>query len=244
MSDLLKRYQNAVHDLFKKVEATQGANIAAAGEMIAECVSKGGAVHLGNICHMVEYDLLSRGGGPAFYKKFSYELKVDNSVRERDRSGVDKSIEGLAKYALQASNALPGDIIVLSSVSGRTPQVVDLAWEAKKFGLKVIAMTSMEYAVAVDPVHSSGKKFYEMADLVLDNCAPAAEAMLEVEGLDAKFAAASGLSSGYILWSATAVAVEALIKRGITPGIFKSANFPGGMEQYKQALEDYQKRGY
>jgi uncharacterized phosphosugar-binding protein len=244
MSELLSRYQEAVHDLFRKVESTQQENIVKAGEMIADCVLAGGAVHLSDICHMIEFDLLNRGGGVAFYKRFHYDLTVDNKVRDRDRSGADASIEGLARYALNASKALPGDIMVVSSVSGRTPRTVDLAWESKKMGLKVIALLSMEYARAVDATHSSGIKLYDMVDLVLDNCAPAAEAMLDVEGLDARFAAASGLSSAYILWSATAIAVESMMKRGVTPVVFKSVNYPGGPAHYEQAVKTYQERGY
>jgi uncharacterized phosphosugar-binding protein len=244
MSELLTRHQEAVHKLFKKVEDTQRENIIKAGEMVADCVAAGGAAHLSNICHMVEYDLLNRGGGPAFYKRFDYDLKVDNNIRERDRSGVDKDIWGLARYALQASGALPGDVLFISSVSGRTLKTVDLCWEAKKFGLKVILLISMEYARSVEPVHSSGQKLYEMADLYLDNCAPAAEAMLDVEGLDAKFAAASGLSSGYIMWGVTAVAVESMVKRGTAPGIFKSINYPGGWEHHHKVVKGYAENGY
>ena len=244
MSDLLDRYQQAVHDLFKKVEDSQRDNILKAAELVSDCVASGGAVHLSNICHMVEYDLLNRGGGPAFYKRFNYDLSIDNTVRERDRSQVDKNIEGLARYALQASGALPGDVLFVSSVSGRTPKTVDLCREAKKFGLTVIALMSVDYAKSVEPVHSSGQKMNEMVDLCIDNCAPVAEAMLEVDGLEAKFGAASGLSSGYILWSITAVAIESLLKRGITPGVFKSINYPGGWDHHAKVLENYKKKGY
>ena len=62
---------------------------------------------------------------------------------------------GDARYALMYSNIQPGDILVVSSVSGRTASVVDLAWEAVQMGIKVIAFTSMEYAQQVDPVHPS-----------------------------------------------------------------------------------------
>lgn len=242
---LLDRYQEAVRELLTRAANTQREAIIKAGNMIADTVAEGGAVHLGAICHKIEYDLIYRGGGPMFYKRFDYILDVDSKARPRDRSEVDTSIEGLGKYALRASTAKPGDILVLSSVSGRTPKVVDLAYEAKKFGLKVFVFTSMEYARAVEPVHSSGKKLYEMADIVLDNCAPAAEAMLDVEGIEAKFAAASGIASDFILWSMTAVAIEALQKKGITPGILKSANYPGGNDYNKEKIEpDYLKNGY
>lgn len=243
---LMQRYRDAVDDLFKKVRDTQTENIETAGRMVADCVASGGCVFLGDICHKIEYDLIYRGGGPIFYKHFSYKLDVESPSRTRDRSDLAIQTEGkAARLAIEMSNLRPGDVLFVSSVSGRSPAVVDLAYEAVKFGVKVIAFTSMEYAVEVDPVHSSGKKLYEIATLVIDNCAPAAEAMIEVEGLEARFAAASGIASDYILWSITAVAVEQLMERGITPGILKSANFPGGNDYNKTKIEpDYEKQGW
>lgn len=88
------------------------------------------------------------------------------------------------------------------------------------------------------------KKLYELADVVLDNCAPAAEAMMEVEGIEARLCAASGLSAAFILWSVTTVVVEELMKKGKTPGVLKSANFPGGNDYNKSYIEPrYEKEG-
>lgn len=242
---LMENYWEHVDALFAKVRSTQRENIITAGKMIADSIEQGGCIHLSSICHHIEYDFLYRGGGPIFYKRFNYDLNIDNAVRKRDRSDIDQNMEGLAVYALKASKIRPGDVLVVSSVSGRTAKVVDLAYEAKKMGVKVIALSSMEYATQVDPVHSSGKKLYEMVDLTLDNCAPAAEAMIEVEGLEPRFAAASGIASDYIMWSVTSVAVEELMKRGITPGILKSANFPGGNDYNKKFVEpQYEEKGY
>ena len=238
---LMERYQKAVDDLFAKVRNTQTENIIKAGQIVAESVANGDNIYLSGICHSIENDVIYRGGGPIFYKHFSYNLNVENNARKRDLS--DQSYErqtlAAARYALQQSNFRPGDVLFVSSVSGRTASVVDLAYEAVQMGIKVIAFTSMEYATQVDPVHPSGKKLYEIATLTLDNCAPAAEAMLEVEGIEAKFAAASGIASDYILWSLTSVAVEKLLEMGITPGILKSANFPGGNDYNKTVIEPH-----
>ena len=210
---LMHRYQKAVDDLFAKVRDTQTETIIKAGTMIAEAVANGGKVYLNDICHSIEMDLIYRGGGPIFYKKFN-----------RDEH----------KEQLKA-----GDVLVVSSVSGRTAHVVDLAWEAMEKGVNVIAFTSMEYARQVDPVHPSGKKLYEFVTLAVDNCAPAAEAMLEVEGIEARFAAASGIASDYIMWNITSVVVEKMLEKGLTPGILKSANFPGGNDYNKQIVEPH-----
>ncbi|MBQ7888423.1 MAG: sugar isomerase domain-containing protein [Erysipelotrichaceae bacterium] len=155
---------------------------------------------------------------------------MKSDARERDSSDMDLNMEGLGAYILKASTIKPGDVLFVGSVSGRTKHVVDLAWEAKKMGIKVIAMSSLSYARSVDPVHSSGQKLIDFVDLTLDNCAPAAEAMLEVEGIEANFAAASGIASSYILWSVTAVVLEEMMKRGKTPRLLKSVNFPGGVD--------------
>ena len=236
---LLDQYNQAVDDLILKVRTTQRENIIKAGKLIADTVASGGQVYLSKICHEIENDIIYRGGGPIFYKHFAYGMHVEKNARVRDRSDLDTSVWGMAAYALKMSDMRPGDVLMVSSVSGRTVSTVDLAYEAKKFGLKVIVFISMEYAQAVEAVHPSGMKLYEMADIVMDNCAPAAEAMMEVPGIEAHYAAASGITSDILLWSMTTVAVEELLNRGITPGILKSANFPGGNEYNKTIIEPH-----
>ncbi len=242
---ILDDYQKRVEELLNQVKTTQRENIIKAGELIVETLENGGNIYLGEICHSIQNDLIDRGGGPFFYRKFQYKLDVQSDARQRDRSDMDLDMEGLGAYILKASTIKPGDVLFVGSVSGRTKHVVDLAYEAKKMGIKVIAMSSMSYAQSVDPVHSSGLKLYEMVDLTLDNCAPAAEAMLEVEGIEANFAAASGLSSAYILWSVTAVALELMRDKGMDPLLLKSTNYPGGPD-YNDGLvrPRYWKQGY
>ncbi len=124
-------------------------------------------------------------------------------------------------------------------ITSQLSPVVERTVESVAKGVNVIAFTSMTYATQVEPVHESGKKLYELATLVLDNCAPATEAMLEVEGIEAHFAAASGIASDYILWSLTSVAVEKMLKDGYTPGIFKSINYPDGSEYNETIIKPH-----
>lgn len=215
---LVERYQQAVYQLLGKAAETQKENIIKAGEIVANAAEHGKKIYLNGICHSIENDLIYRGGGPIFYKHYENEEKTPLSE---------------------------GDVLFVSSVSGRTLPVVELAWNSMEKGVNVIAFTSMEYAQAVDPVHPSGKKLYEFVTLAVDNCAPAAEAMLDVEGIEAKYAAASGIASDFILWSLTSYAVEKMLADGYTPGILKSANFPGGSDYNKTVVEPhYDEFGY
>ena len=136
----------------------------------------------------------------------------------------------------------PSKILILGDLAVNKD---NLLGKAKKMGIKVIAMSSLSYAKSVDPVHSSGQKLIDFVDLTLDNCAPAAEAMLEVEGIEANFAAASGIASSYILWSVTAVVLEEMQNRGMDPLLLKSANYPGGPEYNNGTVRPrYWKQGY
>lgn len=241
---LLDRYNEAIDGLLNAVRTTQRENIIRAGRMIADAVAGGACVHVHDTGHIIDSELIFRGGGLILYKRFKYGLSVENPVRARDRSDLDTSMAGLAAYALKASGARPGDIMILGSVSGRNLPVVDLALESRKMGLTNIVITSMTYSPQVKSDHPSGKRLFEVADLVIDNCAPAAEAMLEVDGLKTRFAAASGIAAASIMWSITSVVIEALMEKGITPGVLASANFPGGNEYNEQVIKTYEEHGW
>ena len=214
---LMDRYQSAIVDVISKVRDTQRENLIRAGEIVAKAVENGNKIYLGKIVHGIEGDLFYRGGGPMFYRLYK---EGETELKE-------------------------GDVLFVSSVSGRTKSVVDLAYDCVQKGISVIALMSMSYATQVDAVHESGKKLYEFATLTIDNCAPPAEAMLNVDGIEAPFAASSGISSSYLMWSLTSVAVEKMLADGYTPGILKSANFPGGNDYNKTVIEPhYEKFGW
>lgn len=241
---LLDTYFEHIDDLFARVKSTQRDNIIAAGKLFAKTISTGNAIHIYDTGHIVNAELTNRGGGLIALKPLQWDLPIYNPVRSRDRSGFDTGVEGLMKYVLHASGVCPGDCIVIGSVSGKSLHVVDMALEAKNYGMSVVGLTSLDYSSSVKSGHSCGKRLFELSDVVLDNCAPVAEGMIKVEGIEAPFAAASGLSAAFLMWSACAVAVEELLKMGITPSILKSANFPGGEEYNEQLEKRYNETGF
>ena len=95
---LLDKYNEAVDELIKKVRTTQRENVIKAGKLIAETVENGGNVYLSGICHSIENDLIYRGGGPIFYKHFSWGMNVEKQGRNRDRSDIDQSTWGTVSY--------------------------------------------------------------------------------------------------------------------------------------------------
>ena len=91
-----------VEELLHKARDTQRENVIKAGTMIADSIEQGGNIYLSGICHAIEMDLINRGGGPTFYRKFAWKLDItENNARQRDRSDLDTNMEGLAAYALK-----------------------------------------------------------------------------------------------------------------------------------------------
>ena len=95
---------------------------------------------------------------------------------------------------------------------------------------------------SVDSPHS-GLKAVRARGCGIDNCAPAAEALMEVEGLEPRICAASGLSAAFIMWSVTTVVVEELMKKARFRR-FEKRKLPGGNDYNKTYVEPrYEKEG-
>ena len=188
---LKERFYGASAELFERIRNSQKSNIEAAGQMMADSVANGGCIHMFDTGHIIDSELLNRAGGLVLLRRFRYHNGVESSAKKRPMDGKNTSMEGLAEYALRSANILPGDVMVIGSVSGKTLNVIDLAVECKKMGVKTIGITSIEYSKTLESGHSCGKRLFELADVTIDNCAPFGDAMLEIESIEAPFIPAS-----------------------------------------------------
>ena len=95
---LLDRYFETIDKLYAKIRETQRGNVLQAGRLIAKSVQNGACVHIFDTGHIINSELVERGGGLMLYKPFKYSLNVEDPVRPRDRSHINTSMEGLAAY--------------------------------------------------------------------------------------------------------------------------------------------------
>ncbi len=240
---LIDRYAQAIRERMDQVLETQRGNIEAAAEVIVNAVENGHNVHVFDSGHIINSELINRAGGLALLKALKYTFTVEDPVRDVDRSGTEPDLVGIGKIVLTSSKAIPGDVLIMGSVSGRAVNLVDLALAAKDMGISLIVMTSLEYSGAVQSAHPCGKRIFELADVVIDNCAPKGDAMLEVEGATNKFGPASGLTAAFAMWCVSAEVVDRMIARGMKPTLFRSVNFPGGWEDYHEMVKRYEETG-
>jgi len=130
-------------------------------------------------------------------------------------------------------------VLILISTSGRNPAPIEVAIEAKARGLTLIVITSLEYSRGVSSRDPSGRKAYELADLVLDNYSPKGDAVLALEGLPQKTGSTSGVVASVIMHAIVSQVVENLVARGFAPPIYMSGNLDGGAEHNARMLAAY-----
>lgn len=153
-------------------------------------------------------------------------------------------MERLVGYGTALAEKTPfkeGDVLVVHSVSGRNPVIIELAMEAKKIGVTVIGLTNLTYSKSVESRHPSGKNLYEVCDTIIDNHGDRGDSMCEIDGMDMKVGPSSTVVGATIVNTIVVETVKKLRENGMDkPPIFYSANLDGGDELNKQLISDYQ----
>jgi uncharacterized phosphosugar-binding protein len=143
----------------------------------------------------------------------------------------------LSQYDFRA-----GEHLIVISNSGINAAPVEAALYGKEHGLVVTAITSLTHSRSVASRHSSGKKLYELADHVIDNCGPAGDALLEVPGVEERICATSTVTTALIMNMLMAEVVGRLVAAGMTPPVLRSANLPGAAKTYQERCADLERR--
>ncbi len=237
---LKEKFYTEIEHLFSKIRTTQQEAIENAAIQIANRIEEGGSVYLFDTGHIIDSEIYNRAGGLVLMRRFTFDIQVNDNSRWNTELGADHNdlMSGYTGFVLQLSHLKAGDVLLIGSVSGKTINVIDLALEAKKRGIYVVALTSVVYSSQLASMHQSKLRLYEAADIVIDNCAPYADAMMDVEGLDSKFIPASGIAAAYIMWALNAEIVEQLLAKGIQPGVLRSVN----VEENRVYNQELQKR--
>lgn len=143
-------------------------------------------------------------------------------------STLQERVEGFSDQYLDLENVSGDDTMIIVSVSGRNAGVVDMAKEAKKVGMKVIALTSLDFSESVTSRHSSGKLLKDVADVVIDLKCVSGDACLSMDGVEPKFCGTSTVLGMTVMESIVARTVELCVEQGVIPPIYVSSNLDKG----------------
>ncbi|HOJ34600.1 MAG TPA: sugar isomerase domain-containing protein [Candidatus Hydrogenedentes bacterium] len=242
----LDRYFEKMEEVLAAIRTTQRKQIERAGEAVAEALAHGGALLIMDTGHMLRHEAFVRAGGLIAWTPFSYNLHVENPLDWRSIERTSKESAALearlVALALDSSKLKRGDILIINSNSGRTTNVVETALQCGKRGITTIAICSSEQMKKCDPVHPSGKKLADVADIFIDNCTPHGDALVEVRDNE-KMCPGSGIASVYVLWAIQAEAVERLQARGLNPSIYRSVHL-GGYAFIEKQKKKFLKKGF
>src|SRR4030095_4441437 len=95
-----------------------------------------------------------------------------------------ENVSGLAERILRHYDVHPPDAALVASSSGSGVVAVEMAEGFRRRGIKVVAIVSRAHAEASPSRNPDGRRLQDVADLVLDTCAPAGDAMGCVPWLD------------------------------------------------------------
>ena len=147
--------------------------------------------------------------------------------------------EGFAPAVLDTMTTSSADTMIIVSVSGRNAAGIDMAMAAKEKGMKVIAVTSLNYSTQVTSRHSSGKLLKDVSDIVLDICGVKGDSVLEDERVSEKFCSTSTVVAMTLLVGIVGQVIQNLADLGVDPPIWVSGNLDRGDEINAEHIRRY-----
>jgi uncharacterized phosphosugar-binding protein len=233
MENYIEKYFSFVTERMNLVVRESGASIAQAAEAVASTIQKDGMFYLFGSGHsaLTARDAAYRAGGLAS------ALLIDDIAE-----GDAERLEGLAQYILARYDLHAGSAIAVISNSGINPTPIEVAMLTKQLGLTVIVITSLSHSQSVASRHSSGKKLYEVGDIVIDTHGVPGDAAIQLPNSQIKSGALSTVIGAAIVQAITVQTAAFLSQRGIKPPIWISANLPGGDENNNALQEKYRSR--
>jgi uncharacterized phosphosugar-binding protein len=219
-----ERYlRSALAALEHALEAQRDA-VRTAGAWVAEAVARDRLLFVtgSGHSHMLAEEVFYRAGGLVAVHPI-----LDPSLMLHDAAVSGSRLErlpGIAEVRLQAAGVGPGDVLVVASNSGRNAYPIEAADVGRELGARVIALTSLPHARSVASRHASGRRLFEVADLVLDTGVPAGDAAVSLDGLDVRVGPLSTVVGAALLNAVVVEAVAALLAGGRRPEVFESAN--------------------
>jgi uncharacterized phosphosugar-binding protein len=226
-------YEGYLDNLIERVQAikkTQGEAICQAAALVGDTLMGGHMVYTFGSGHsqLLSMEIQARAGGLYPVQAFIDPMKGKAEKLE----GYGTILAGYAPYK-------EGDLLFVISNSGRNPEPIEVALHARSKGVKIIVLTSMEHTNSVQSRHSSGKKLFELGDVVLDSHVPAGDASMSYRGLPAKAGALSTVLGATILNAVMVEAIQYLLDHNYEPPVLMSANLDGSEAYNEKVIQRY-----
>ena len=234
-----------------RIEETQMDNIKKAAAVMADTIECGRWVHTFGCGHAtlpIEEMYPRIGGFVGFHPMIEIPLSFFTHIT--GEMGVHQfvfleRVEGYGVEIMKGYTFDSRDTMWLFSHSGINNVNIDIALESKKKGMKVVVFGSAAAAKGKKTRHSSGKTIFDIADIVVDTCAPAEDASVTLKNHPDKIGPVSTMAFVTCVWMTITTVAEILADRGVKLYIHPSHNVPGdttARERLDEALAEYKQR--
>ncbi len=240
MSKSVEYFEN-LQKILARIATEQLDNIEKAARAVADTLENGGRVHAFGTghSHMLAEEIFYRAGGLVNVNPI---LETSLMLHESAAKSTElERLEGYGEILFDHHSINQKDILFLFSNSGRNGVAIDLALIAGERGVKTVVITNMEHTMQGASRHSSGKKLFEAADIVIDNCGCHGDASMRIDEINRSVAPTSTAAGAAILNAIEARAVEIMVSEGFTPEVFSSSNVDGGDEINNAYIAKYKK---
>ena len=244
-------YLDAAQAIVERIRTTQMDALMRAAEICTKSIAGDGLVHLFGTGHsrmFVEEMFPRHGSFPGFHPIVELSLTFHNQVvgaNGQRQAMFLEHVEGLGQAIMRNFVFSAPDSFMIFSNSGVNEIVVEVALEAKARDLPVIAVVSLEHCLASAPKHSSGKRLPDVADVTLDNCTPAGDALVKIEGLNDPVGPGSTIGAAAVTNALKCLIADQLTQLGKPPIVLTSAYFIGAeasKKQFDECYDDYRAR--
>lgn len=223
----MSSYIGCIHALLDEMAETNQETLPAAADILAASIAQGGIVHVFGSGHsaMLAQEVFYRAGGLACINAM---LDVNLTIYGTSRPTWVERQEGYAASIFASYDVLPGEVLLIMSTSGINAVPIEMALGARERGLTTIAVGSAHAYADVRSRHSSGSTLFGVADLVLDTCVPAGDAVVKLDDTDQRIGAVSTVLGAALLNDLVIRTAQRLQEMGEHVPIFTSQNVPGG----------------
>jgi uncharacterized phosphosugar-binding protein len=239
-------------EILRKIQSTQSEPIEQASQICAEAIGAGGLVHLFGTGHSripVEEMFPRYGSYPGFHPivelSMTFHTQVVGANGQRQAMFIER-MPGLAEVILSNFKFAPKDALIVFSASGLGAVVVEMARGARRRGLPVIAVTSVAQSQAGDIDEEVGARLLDEADVVIDLCTPAGDALSHLEGLaETPVGPGSTLAAVAVADAIKVRTAELLLAMGKMPPVITSATEVGrerSEELFEAAYREHARR--
>jgi uncharacterized phosphosugar-binding protein len=192
---------------------------------IARTVLSGGQVYAFGAGHSISLvnEMYRRAGSFRVLRPIWNAELTSHEDADEETKGQLETASGYYRELTRDLDWGPGDLCWVISNSGRNALVVEFAQEARRRGVEVVALTSVQHSTAVPPTPGL-PRLLDIADHVLDNSGRLGDASVDIPGLTEAIAPTSTIIGAALIHSAWAGAAERLVAAGHVPDVWASAN--------------------